>query len=94
MNHQTYHQSLHQTPPLVKDKVTAGGVDSLRMAAVGMVYSFSKRTELYVDYAKVFRKDGAVAPFTLYDRMSFDGVNGSESRASQSGLVVGMQHRF
>lgn len=78
----------------VKDKVTAGGVDSLRMAAVGMVYSFSKRTELYVDYAKVFRKDGAVAPFTLYDRMSFDGVNGSESRASQSGLVVGMQHRF
>ncbi len=78
----------------VKDKATPGGVDSLRMAAVGMVYGFSKRTELYVDYAKVFRKDGAVAPFTLYDRMSFDGVNGSESRLSQSGIVVGVQHRF
>ncbi len=78
----------------VRDKVTPGGVDSLRMAAVGLVYSFSKRTEMFVDYAKVFRKDGAVAPFTLYDRMSFDGATGAESTASQSGLVFGVQHRF
>lgn len=78
----------------VRDKVTPGGVDSLRMAAVGLVYSFSKRTEMFVDYAKVFRKDAAVAPFTLYDRMSFDGATGSESTASQSGLVLGVQHRF
>ena len=78
----------------VRDKVTPGGVDSLRMASVGVVYRFSKRTEMFVDYAKVSRKDGAVAPFTLYDRMSFDGVSGSESTASQSGLVLGVQHRF
>ncbi len=79
---------------VVSDKATPGGIDSLRMAAAGLVYSVSKRTEFYLDYAKAFRKDGAVAPFTLYDRMSFDGKAGSESTASQSGLVLGVQHRF
>lgn len=78
----------------VSDKATAGGIDSLRVAAVGLIYRFSKRTELFADYAKAFRRDGAVAPFTLYDRMSFDGTTGSESIASQSGVVLGVQHRF
>lgn len=78
----------------VRDKVTAGGVDSLRMAAAGVVYSVSKRTSFYADVAKAFREDGAVAPFTLFDRISFDGATGTESRASQSGIVLGVQHRF
>lgn len=78
----------------VSDQVTPGGVDSLRMAAVGVVYRLSGRTEVFADYAKAFRENGAVAPFTLYDRMSFNGSTGSESTQSQSGVVIGVQHRF
>jgi predicted porin len=78
----------------VKDKTaSATGVNDLQMAAVGMTYSFSKRTEFYVDYASAIRKSGATAAFTTFDRYS-DGSATFESKYDQNAINVGIQHRF
>ncbi len=77
----------------VRDKAT-GGSNDVRMLAVGVVHAVSKRTELYIDLARAWRDDGATAPFTLFDRFRSDQRTPSESARNQSGLNIGIQHRF
>lgn len=78
----------------VRDRVTGGGANDVQMLAVGTLYAFSKRTELYVDAAHARRSAGATAPFTVFDRYRSDGRTPSESAADQTALNVGIQHRF
>ena len=79
----------------VQDKVTSGKND-VQMTAVGAVYSFSKRTEVFIDYVTASRATGASAPFTIYDRWipNGDGSTVSDNKYKQSAVAVGMQHRF
>jgi predicted porin len=79
----------------VKDKVTSGK-DDIQMTAVGAIYSFSKRTEVFIDYATANRGSSAKAPFTIYDRWipNADGSTLSDSKYSQSAVALGIQHRF
>jgi predicted porin len=79
----------------VQDQVTAGK-DDVKMYAVGAVYSFSKRTEVFADYVVANRGANAAAPFTVYDRWVPDsgGSNFADSALSQRAFAVGIQHRF
>ena len=79
----------------VQDKVTAGK-DDVKMYAVGAVYAFSKRTEVFADYVVANRNANAAAPFTVYDRWVPDagGSNFADSAFSQRAVAVGVQHRF
>jgi predicted porin len=79
----------------VQDKVTAGK-DDVKMYAVGAVYAFSKRTEVFADYVVANRGANAAAPFTVYDRWVPDagGSNFADSAFSQRAVAVGIQHRF
>jgi len=79
----------------VQDKVTSGKND-VQMTAVGAIYSFSKRTEVFIDYVTANRASGASAPFTIYDRWipNGDGSTVSDSKYKQSAVAIGMQHRF
>ncbi len=78
----------------VRDKVSADGRNDVRMLAVGVTHSFSKRTELYIDVARAWREDNADAPFTLFDRFRSDARTPSESASSQTAVNIGIQHRF
>lgn len=80
----------------VTDKVNSDGRNDLQMQAVGVVYAFSKRTEIFADYAAAQRKSTATGAFTLYDRYSaYNTAEGfSDTLNNQSGFVVGVQHRF
>lgn len=78
----------------VRDRVAGGGNDDVQMLALGTVYAFSKRTELYLDVAHARRPGGASAPFTLYDRYRSDRSTPSESTSDQSAVNIGIQHRF
>jgi predicted porin len=79
----------------VQDQVTAGK-DDVKMYAVGAVYAFSKRTEVFADYVVANRNANAAAPFTVYDRWVPDGggSNFGDSALSQRAFAVGIQHRF
>lgn len=77
----------------VHDQAT-GGTNDVQMLALGTVYAFSKRTELYLDVAHARRPAGASAPFTLYDRFRSDFSTPSESTGNQTALNIGVQHRF
>ena len=79
----------------VKDKVNSGKND-VQMTSVGAIYSFSKRTEVFVDYVTASRATGATAPFTIFDRWvpNGDGSTVSDSKYKQSAVAIGMQHRF
>lgn len=79
----------------VQDKVTSGKND-VQMTAVGAIYSFSKRTELFVDYVTASRATGASAPFTIFDRWvpNGDGSTVSDGKYKQSAVAIGMQHKF
>jgi predicted porin len=79
----------------VTDKITAGK-DNVKMTAVGAVYAFDKRTELFIDYVVADRASGAVSPFTIYDRWvpNGDGSTYADSKYKQQAVAVGMQFRF
>jgi predicted porin len=79
----------------VQDRVTAGK-DDVTMYAVGAIYSFSKRTEVFADYVVANRGSSAAAPFTIYDRWvpNGDGSTFADSKFNQSAVAVGIQHRF
>lgn len=79
----------------VQDRVTSGKND-VQMTAVGAIYSFSKRTEVFVDYVTASRATGASAPFTIFDRWvpNGDGSTVSDGKYKQSAVAIGMQHRF
>jgi predicted porin len=79
----------------VQDKITAGK-DDVKMTALGAVYAFDKRTELFVDYVVADRASGAVSPFTIYDRWvpNADGSTYADSKYKQQAVAVGMQFRF
>lgn len=78
----------------VEDRVAGGGTNDVQMLAIGSIYAFSKRTELYLDVAHARRPAGASAPFTLYDRYRSDRSTPSESISNQSAVNIGIQHRF
>lgn len=78
----------------VRDRAAGGGANDVQMLALGTVYAFSKRTELYADLAHARRGADATAPFTLYDRYRSDARTPSESTADQTALNIGIQHRF
>jgi predicted porin len=80
----------------VTDKINASGKDNVKMTAVGAVYAFDKRTELFVDYVVADRAAGAVSPFTIYDRWvpNGDGSTYADSKYKQQAVAVGMQFRF
>lgn len=78
----------------VRDRVAGGGANDVQMLALGTVYAFSKRTELYADVAHARRGVGATAPFTLFDRYRSDARTPSESTADQTALNIGLQFRF
>lgn len=78
----------------VRDRAAGGGANDVQMLALGTVYAFNKRTELYADLAHARRGAGATAPFTLYDRYRSDARTPSESTADQTALNIGIQHRF
>lgn len=88
------HLSLNAGYYDVRDRVAGGGANDVQMLALGTVYAFSKRTELYADVAHARRAAGATAPFTLFDRYRSDARTPSESTADQTALNVGIQHRF
>lgn len=79
----------------VQDKVT-GGINDVKMNAVGVTYDFSKRTQVFADYVVASRAGGANAPFTVYDRWvpSQDATTFSDSKYKQNAVAVGIQHRF
>ena len=79
----------------VQDKITAG-IDNVNMTAVGAVYAFDKRTEIFIDYVVANRASGAVSPFTIYDRWvpNGDGSTYADNKYKQSAVAVGMQFRF
>lgn len=79
----------------VQDKIT-DGKDNVKMTAVGAVYAFDKRTELFVDYVVADRASNAVSPFTIYDRWvpNGDGSTYADSKFKQQAVAVGMQFRF
>lgn len=79
----------------VQDKVT-GGINDVKMNAVGVTYDFSKRTQVFADYVVASRASGANAPFTVYDRWvpSQDNTTFSDSKYKQNAVAVGIQHRF
>jgi predicted porin len=78
----------------VRDRVAGGGTNDVQMLALGTVYAFSKRTEIYIDAAHARRSAGATAPFTLVDRYRSDARTPSESTTDQTALNIGIQHRF
>ena len=78
----------------VEDKTASNGKNDLRMFATGVNYILSKRTELYADYAHALRAAGATGAFTLYDKWKSDGTTASDSKFNQSGISIGIVHRF
>lgn len=80
----------------VTDKITSDNKDNVTMKAVGVVYAFSKRTELFADYVVADRASNAASPFTIYDRWVPDagGTTYSDSKYGQKALAIGVQHRF
>lgn len=78
----------------VEDKSASNGRNDLRMFAAGVNYVLSKRTELFADYAHAIRKAGATGAFTLYDKWKSDGSTTSDSAVNQSGISIGVTHRF
>jgi predicted porin len=78
----------------VEDKTaTTNGKNDVRMFATGVNYVLSKQTELFADYAHAMRTAGANGAFTLYDGWASDGTS-SNSKFNQSGISIGMVHRF
>lgn len=80
----------------VTDKINSDGKDNVKMTAVGAVYAFDKRTELFIDYVVADRASGAVSPFTIYDRWvpNGDGSTYADSKYGQKAVAIGMQFRF
>lgn len=78
----------------VEDKTASNGRNDLRMFATGVNYVLSKRTELFADYAHAIRKAGATGAFTLYDKWKSDGSTVSDSKFNQTGISIGLTHRF
>ncbi len=85
----------------VKDKTTtSAGMNDLRMLATGLTWSPYKEWDLFVDYARATRENGATGAFTIYDKWvpdtSIGAASGgySESTRNQSGISVGAQYKF
>lgn len=81
----------------VNDRTNADGRNDLRMLALGTSYTLTKRTEIFADIARAQRKTGlpsGAAKFTLYDKWQDDGATDSTNSLSQSGVSIGMLHRF
>jgi hypothetical protein len=76
------------------------------MFATGLTWTPYKDIDLFVDYVKAMREDGATGVFTIYDKWVPDtGVGNlctsstaniacSESKKSQSGISIGAQYKF
>ncbi len=74
------------------------------MFATGLTWTPYKDVDLFVDYVKAMREDGATGAFTIYDKWGPDtgntcvnttGTTGcSESTKSQSGISIGAQYKF
>ncbi len=74
--------------------------NDIRMLATGLTWTPYKEWDLFIDYARSFRENGATGAFTIYDKWvpdtSVGGVAGgySESKRSQSGISIGAQYKF
>ena len=80
--------------------------NDVRMFATGLTWTPYKDIDLFVDYVKAMREDGATGVFTIYDKWVPDtGVGNlctsstaniacSESKKSQSGISIGAQYKF
>ncbi len=92
----------------VQDKTAqtaANKNNDVRMSATGLTWTPYKDVDLFVDYVKAIREDGATGAFTIYDKWVPDtGVGSScsssantacsESKKSQSGISIGAQYKF
>ena len=84
----------------VKDKRQGGnGVNDVTMIATGLTWSPYKEWDLFVDYVKADRKNGATAAFTIYDSWRPDSGYAvtkphSAGTRDQSGISVGAQYKF
>jgi len=74
--------------------------NDVRMLATGLTWTPYKEWDLFIDYARSFRENGATGAFTIYDKWvpdtSVDPKSGgySESKRNQSGISIGAQYKF
>ena len=73
------------------EKVTVGD-SAAKMFAVGYDYNLSKRTKVYVDYAKTTNKAGA--SFSMSGGGHDDNLGVQAAGSDPSGVSLGMVHKF